>query len=35
MENSENYKPLNMDKKLVRDLYNNPLLLSIVFMVLE
>ena len=28
---SENYKPLNMDKKLVRDLYNNPLLLSIVF----
>lgn len=28
---SENYKPLNMDKKLVSDLYNYPMLLSIVF----
>ena len=28
---SENYKPLNMDKKLVCDLYNNPMLLSIAF----
>ncbi len=28
---SKNYKPLNMDKKLVSDLYNNPMLLSIAF----